>query len=88
MGYSSDFMPYVGQVPDKLGQFVIAGFTGHGMPRILLSSKGIAAMIRSNKSFEETGLPRAYKVSTERLVSPNNDLLESLKGFWESKPML
>jgi hypothetical protein len=88
MGYSSDFMPHVGQIPDKSGQFIIAGFTGHGMPRILLSSKGIASMIRNNKDFDETGVPQAYKVSKTRLTSPNNELLESLKGFWESKPML
>jgi glycine/D-amino acid oxidase-like deaminating enzyme len=35
MGWSSDFMPYVGDVPGKLGQLVIAGFSGHGMPQIL-----------------------------------------------------
>lgn len=30
LGYSSDFMPYVGQHPDRKGVFVCAGFTGHG----------------------------------------------------------
>jgi gamma-glutamylputrescine oxidase len=30
MGFSSDGLPWVGEVPGKQGQFVLAGFTGHG----------------------------------------------------------
>lgn len=75
MGYTSDYMPYVGDVPDKPGQFIVAGFTGHGMPLILLSAKGIAEMIRGEKSFEQTDLPRLFKPSKERLESEKNEIL-------------
>ena len=34
MGYSSDGLPHVGQIPGRQNQFVIAGFSGHGMPQI------------------------------------------------------
>lgn len=30
MGFSQDGLPYVGEVPGKQGQFIAAGFTGHG----------------------------------------------------------
>jgi glycine/D-amino acid oxidase-like deaminating enzyme len=29
-GWTTDLMPYVGEVPSKPGQFIIAGFNGHG----------------------------------------------------------
>lgn len=32
LGYSSDLLPYVGEVPNKPGVFICAGFTGHGEP--------------------------------------------------------
>jgi glycine/D-amino acid oxidase-like deaminating enzyme len=63
LGYSSDFMPHVGEVPDKSGQYIIAGFSGHGMPQILLSTKGVASMIRHGTPFEKPGLPRIFKTS-------------------------
>lgn len=30
LGYSNDLLPYVGEMPDRPGLFVSAGFTGHG----------------------------------------------------------
>jgi glycine/D-amino acid oxidase-like deaminating enzyme len=45
MGYSSDGLPHIGWVPGKEGQFIIAGFTGHGMPEIFLAAEGVARMI-------------------------------------------
>ncbi|EWY92134.1 hypothetical protein FOYG_09030 [Fusarium oxysporum NRRL 32931] len=56
LGYSFDFMPHIGEVPGRPGQFIIAGFTGYGMPKILLSSKGLAKM-RAN--IPCAGYPRA-----------------------------
>ncbi|RMJ17098.1 hypothetical protein CDV36_003257 [Fusarium kuroshium] len=76
MGYSSDFMPYVGEVPDKPGQMVLAGFSGHGMPLILLSAKAIVQMIREGKSFEETDVPSLFKATKERLESTKNEIIE------------
>ncbi|ETS73732.1 hypothetical protein PFICI_14678 [Pestalotiopsis fici W106-1] len=85
MGYSSDFMPHLGEVPGKAGQYIIAGFSGHGMPEILLSSKGVAAMIRDDVPFEKSGLPRIFKTSRERITNKQNPLEESLKPLWEGE---
>lgn len=67
MGFTNDFLPHVGQVPQKPGQFVIAGFNGHGMPQVFLSAKGLAQMVAKGTSFEHTGIPRLYKTSQQRL---------------------
>ncbi|KAF5011043.1 hypothetical protein FDECE_2850 [Fusarium decemcellulare] len=84
MGYSGDFMPHVGQVPDKPGQFIIAGFTGHGMPQVLLSSKGMAAMVRDGVPFENSGLPRIFKTTKARISSERNLMEESLEPLWKT----
>lgn len=75
MGWSSDFMPFIGEVPGKQGQFIIAGFSGHGMPLIYLASKALAEMLRGEKSFEETNLPSVFKPTQERLDSKKNEIL-------------
>lgn len=77
MGYSSDYLPHVGPVPGKPGQLIIAGFSGHGMPQILLSAKGIAKMIREDAPFEETGIPRWYRTTQERLDSTEEKILST-----------
>lgn len=76
MGYTADLLPHIGEVPSKKGQYVCAGFNGHGMPQILLASKGIAKMIREGCSYEETGVPKAFKTTEERLASKLNAILD------------
>lgn len=66
-GHTADELPHIGAVPNKPSQFLIAGFNGHGMPVIHLASKGVAAMVRDGKSFEETGIPRIFKTTEDRL---------------------
>ena len=83
MGYSSDFMPHLGEVPDKPGQFIIAGFSGHGMPEILLSSKAIASLVRDGAPLETSGVPRMFKTSKQRISAKGSPLEESLKSLWE-----
>jgi glycine/D-amino acid oxidase-like deaminating enzyme len=85
LGYSFDFMPHVGEVPGKPGQFIIAGFTGYGMPKILLSGKGLAAMIRDGASFGETGLPRVFETTKKRNKSKHSPLEDSLAPLWVGK---
>ncbi|KAF4313992.1 putative FAD dependent oxidoreductase superfamily protein [Botryosphaeria dothidea] len=77
MGYTADMMPHIGEVPSKPGQFIIGGFNGHGMPLIFLSSKGLAKMILDGAPFEETGIPRLFKTTAERLASDENLILNS-----------
>lgn len=86
MGYSSDYMPYVGEMPGKSGQMVLAGFSGHGMPLILLSAKAIIQMLRFGKTFEETGVPSVFKATQARLDNTRNEILEGHnKDFGKSK---
>lgn len=72
MGYTTDLQPHVGPIPNRPNQYVLAGFNGHGMPVIFLAAKGVAEMIRHGKTFEQTGLPRVYRTTEERLLSPEN----------------
>jgi glycine/D-amino acid oxidase-like deaminating enzyme len=66
MGYSDDGFPYVGPVRKKPGQYICAGFNGHGMPQIFLSAKAIAEMVISGATAGEVDLPLPYWTSPER----------------------
>ena len=79
MGYSTDNLPHVGSVPSKPNQFIVAGFTGHGMPQIFLSARGIASMIMEGKEFKDTRVPQIYETTQTRLSSKRNRILET----WE-----
>ena len=67
-GRTTDEQPHIGEVPGSNGsQYVIAGFNGGGMGLIFSSAKGLAMMVREGASFENTGLPRIFKTTKERL---------------------
>ena len=68
MATTADNFAHCGKVPGKENQFVIAGFNGAGMPHIFLSAKGIAKMVKTGIPFEESGIPRIFKSTKERLV--------------------
>lgn len=80
MGYSADGFPHVGAVPGKAGQFICAGFSGHGMPQIFLSAKAVAEMALEGKGVEEVDLPKLYRASQARLDSKMNVALEGWDG--------
>lgn len=86
MGYSSDYMPHVGEVPGKPGQFILAAFNGHGMPQICLCSKAVAAMVCQGTPFEDTSLPKIFKTTRERIERKDSPLEDSLKPLWEQSP--
>ena len=69
MGYSNDGCPYIGEIPDRSGQYVCAGFSGHGMPQTFLAAEAIASMVVEGKNFEDTELPSLFKISSDRLES-------------------
>lgn len=86
MGYSWDTNPHVGEVPDRPGQMVIAGFNGHGMPVIWLTAKGIADMIVKNKPFEDVDIPKLYRTTKERLAKAEQgpeggDIMPTIQSF-------
>lgn len=79
---TADSVPFVGEVEELPGQFVCAGFNGHGeyaclwhcedktdfagMARIFTCAPGIVKLVLG-KQWEETGLPECFQISTERL---------------------
>jgi glycine/D-amino acid oxidase-like deaminating enzyme len=73
MGFSRDNLPWVGEVPGSKGVFVLAGYTGHGMPNAWLCGKSVATMVLGDdvgvavEKVSEQGLPRAYLVNEERI---------------------
>lgn len=74
MGYNSDSLPSIGEVPGRKGCYIAAGFEGHGMPVIFLATKGVAKMVNKDVTYEDSGLPIVYKTTKERLVSPRDDM--------------
>lgn len=84
MGYSSDFMPHVGEVEGMDGCFIAAGFSGHGMPQILAVGRALAEMI-GGKRFEETGLPGCFRTGEKRLNREKNELLEGMTEVWKGE---
>lgn len=75
MGYSADSLPHIGDIPGKPGQYIAAGFNGHGMPVVFLCGKAIAQMVQESVSFQETGLPRLFETSAARLDPVYNDTI-------------
>ncbi|XHG05775.1 hypothetical protein AWENTII_008988 [Aspergillus wentii] len=78
MGYSSDGLPHIGKVPGREGQYIIAGFTGHGMPEIFLAAEGVAKMVVKGVEFERTGLPRLFESTQSRLDDSRNSILDNV----------
>jgi len=91
MGFTNDDFPYVGEL-DFLGMenaFIIAGFSGHGMPRVYLSGKSIANCITTGGKIEKVGeIPKCYHVSKERLIKSkvfNHVYEDEIKDYLKSK---
>jgi glycine/D-amino acid oxidase-like deaminating enzyme len=86
MGYSSDLLPWVGEIPGKPGIYVNAGFTGHGMPRILGCAEALAALVRGDvTSLKQTRLPAPYWVTDKRLRTKSSITKDYMAG---SRPSL
>ncbi|EFX05502.1 FAD dependent oxidoreductase superfamily [Grosmannia clavigera kw1407] len=73
---SIDSFPFVGPLPQKPGHFVAAGFAGHGMPRILLSTAHITPLILADLGIDNCPpdlvapyppLPPPFVISDDRL---------------------
>jgi glycine/D-amino acid oxidase-like deaminating enzyme len=73
MGYNSDSLPSIGEVPGREGCFIAAGFEGHGMPVIFLTTKGVAKMVAEGVKYEDAEIPVIYKTTRERLDSNRDD---------------
>lgn len=89
MGYSSDVMPWVGELPERKGIFVSAGFTGSGMPRILGCARAVAELAKGSvEEIKHTAVPKPWWISQERLQSKVNMIKEYMAGSKELKQKL
>lgn len=84
MGFSSDGLPLVGQLPTSLtgrngeGEWIAAAFNGYGMANCLMSGEALVSLILGNGTGD--WLPDAYGLSEKRL----RDILtapESIKAL-------
>lgn len=76
MGYSADRLPRLGKIPGRKNLFIMAGFTGHGMPQIFLSAKELSRMVLKGLEYGETDLPRLFEESKARLESKENFVMD------------
>jgi glycine/D-amino acid oxidase-like deaminating enzyme len=71
MAFTSDGCPIVDQLPSSIsgregeGEWIAAGYNGHGMDKAWLCGEGIARMALGEKSVP--GLPQIYLLGEERL---------------------
>ncbi|RSH83275.1 uncharacterized protein EHS24_006950 [Apiotrichum porosum] len=67
IGFTPDAVPFVGPLPDKPGQYVIAGFNGHGMARIFHTAPCLADVMVGGMDKWDPTVPTAFIITTERL---------------------
>ena len=71
IGMTGDFVPFVGPVEESEGQWVCAGFGGHGMARIFTCAPGLVKLILGSK-WSETGLPECFQLTADRASKMTN----------------
>ena len=71
-----DSVPMVGEIDD--GQWICAGFNGHGMARIWTCAPGLVKLM-SGESWSATGLPECFEFSKERI---ERSAKQQLKSVW------
>ncbi|KAI7148449.1 FAD dependent oxidoreductase [Hortaea werneckii] len=72
-----DSVPLVGAVPGKEGQWICAGFNGHGMARIFTCAPGLVKLIHG-KDWRDTGLPECFEISHNRLKRTQKSNIKSI----------
>ncbi|KAH5523074.1 hypothetical protein HBI52_057090 [Parastagonospora nodorum] len=88
---SADDFPFVGPIPGRKSQFINAGFAGHGMPRILLSSAHIVPLVLDSVGFQHSPphlatsypeLPQPFHATAERIERlQNTDTTALVQSF-------
>ena len=59
-------MPFIGPLPGKEGQFVHAGFNGHGMARIFHAAPCLADLMLGKEW--DPSVPEVFQITEERLM--------------------
>ncbi|KAF3018803.1 hypothetical protein E8E14_003131 [Neopestalotiopsis sp. 37M] len=66
LGMTPDNVPLVGPIEGLEGQWICAGFNGHGMARVFTCAPGLAMLI-SGQPWSATGLPACFQYTQERI---------------------
>ncbi|KAF7590335.1 hypothetical protein BBP40_002985 [Aspergillus hancockii] len=74
---TTDSVPFVGAIESLPGQYICAGFGGHGMARIFTCAPGIVNIVLG-REWNDTGLPECFKFSEERLSSLSAKIVPSV----------
>ncbi|OOQ88527.1 hypothetical protein PEBR_12522 [Penicillium brasilianum] len=74
---TTDSVPFVGAIDSLPGQYICAGFNGHGMARIFTCAPGIAKIVLG-QAWSDTRLPECFQFSHERLTRLANENLPSI----------
>ncbi|WRT63779.1 uncharacterized protein IL334_000704 [Kwoniella shivajii] len=61
-----DSVPFIGSIPGKPGQFISAGFNGHGMARIFICAPALSKYMLTGE-WDEI-MPASFRVTEERLL--------------------
>ncbi|KZV92666.1 DAO-domain-containing protein [Exidia glandulosa HHB12029] len=67
VGSTAEGVPFIGEVPGKPGQWICAGWSGHGMSRIWTGAPGVVTLMNGG-SWADTGLPECFELTAERLA--------------------
>lgn len=63
---TTDSVPFVGNLESLPGQYICAGFNGHGMARIFACAPALVKIMHG-AAWEETGLPKCFDATDARL---------------------
>ncbi|KAM0541586.1 hypothetical protein ACHAPJ_013188 [Fusarium lateritium] len=66
LGMTFDNVPLIGPIDGLDGQWICAGFNGHGMARIFACAPGLVKLMFGQK-WADTGLPECFQFSRERI---------------------
>ncbi|KAF7717570.1 Uncharacterized protein PECH_006609 [Penicillium ucsense] len=64
---TTDSVPFVGAIDALPGQYICAGFNGHGMARIFTCAPGVVKLMLGGQ-WSDTGLPECFQFTPERLA--------------------
>ncbi|KAH6957812.1 FAD dependent oxidoreductase [Ilyonectria sp. MPI-CAGE-AT-0026] len=87
MGFTADDQPFIGELPGRTGQFVAAGYTGHGMARVFLAAKALVRL--AHNEAVDPRVPGVYFDIETRLKLKDEEwdsiLKEGYSGLEESR---
>ncbi|KAJ5591449.1 FAD dependent oxidoreductase, partial [Penicillium hispanicum] len=76
LAMTADRVPLVGHIEGLEGQWICAGFNGHGMAKVFTCAPGLVKLINGH-SWKETGLPECFRFSRARIHKSVNPQVRS-----------